>query len=70
MSGGVGVGTVWTIPVDAGMPVPRRLLRQPTVTALPRDARPRRARRERIPVQLRLHGAAPRSADGTARRRG
>jgi hypothetical protein len=56
---------VWEVPVVRGVArgewMPRRLLRADPAS-LPRDARPSRARRERLPLVLRREGAAPRLA--------
>lgn len=57
------MSVVWEVPVVArDTTVSRRLLRATSVFELvpPRDARPRRTRRERMPERLRVWGAASR----------
>jgi hypothetical protein len=49
--------TVWEVPVatteEQLLGMSRRLLREATPIGMPRDARPSRARRERLPADLR-----------------
>jgi hypothetical protein len=56
--------TIWEVPVatttDLAVAVPRRLYRALEPYPLPRDARPSRARHERLPEPLRVSGAASR----------
>ena len=56
--------TLWKIPVatdaDRAVAIPRRLYRALEPSPLPRDARPSRARHERLPEDLREAGAASR----------
>jgi len=56
------MSTVWEVPVaspaERALGVPRRMLRPRGAVALPRDARPPRSRRERLPEALRLSGAS------------
>jgi len=55
---------LWTIPVateaERSAPMPRRLFRALESYPLPRDARPSRARHERLPESLRTTGASSR----------
>ena len=59
-------GTIWEVPVatpaELGIVLSRRELRL-APSLLPRDARPSRARHERMPVRLRVRGAASRRRD-------
>ena len=59
--------TIWEVPVatvaDRAVAVPRRLYRALDPYPLPRDARPSRARRERLPQALRLSGASSRKPE-------
>lgn len=59
--------TVWEVPVatidDLAVAVPRRMYRALEPYPLPREARPSRARRERLPESLRVAGAASRRRD-------
>jgi hypothetical protein len=54
--------TLWTIPVatvaERTAPISRRLYRELATSPLPRDARPSRARHERLPASLRVSGAS------------
>jgi hypothetical protein len=58
------MNTVWEVPVasvaDLAAALPRRLYRSLEPYPLPRDARPSRARRERLPESLRVSGASSR----------
>ena len=58
------MNTVWEVPVatrdDRALPLPRRLYRGLETRLMPRDARPSRARHERLPEWLRVSGAASR----------
>ena len=56
------MSTVWEVPVAtrverAGV-LPRRLFREAEPQPMPRDARPSRARHERLPLRLRETGAS------------
>ena len=55
------MSTVWEVPVldRSELVLSRRLLRS-VPDAMPRDARPSRARHERLPEQVRVWGAASR----------
>jgi hypothetical protein len=56
------MSTVWEVPVaPAGAMLSRRMLRE-VQDAMPRDPRPSRARRERLPEALRVWGAVSRRA--------
>jgi hypothetical protein len=56
------MSTVWEVPVARPVElVPRRMLRR-VPDAMPRDTRPSRARRERLPEPLRVWGATTRPA--------
>lgn len=60
------MSTVWEVPVAGrGTLLSRRLLRE-VQDAMPRDARPSRARRERLPEPLRVWGATRWSSSGKA----
>ena len=54
--------TVWEVPVatriDRAGVLPRRFFRASEPQPMPRDARPSRARRERLPEALRVSGAS------------
>jgi hypothetical protein len=52
------MSTVWQVPVAprGAVLLPRRMLR-PAPAPVPRDARPSRARRERLPAELRRRAA-------------
>lgn len=56
--------TVWAVPVatvaERAVGVPRRMFREPEMLLMPRDARPSRARRQRLSTSLRVRGAASR----------
>jgi hypothetical protein len=56
--------TVWEVPVatfaDRAVAIPRRLYRAFDPYPMPRDVRPSRARRERLPESLRVSGASSR----------
>ncbi len=58
------MSTLWEIPVatraDLAGVLPRRLFRETLPQPLPRDARPSRARHERLPESLRVSGASSR----------
>jgi hypothetical protein len=58
------MNTIWEIPVattaDRAVAIPRRLCRALEPYPLPRDARPSRARHERLPEPLRTSGASSR----------
>ena len=62
--GARGMSTVWQVPVatraERGAGLSRRLLRDPEPPSMPRDARPSRARRERVPAPMRAWGPASR----------
>ncbi|MEQ1737680.1 MAG: hypothetical protein ABL886_14900, partial [Rhodoglobus sp.] len=62
--GAGGVSAVWEVPVatraERGGVLPRRLFRETEAQPLPRDARPSRARHERLPEVLRVTGASSR----------
>ncbi len=55
---------VWEVPVatraDRAVAIPRRLYRALEPYPMPRDTRPSRARRERLPERLRDSGASSR----------
>ncbi len=59
--------TVWQVPVatraERGVALPRRLYRETAPQPLPRDARPSRARHERLPRTLRVSGASSRKRE-------
>lgn len=56
------MSTVWEVPVaPSGAMLSRRMLRE-VQDAMPRDARPSRARRQRLPEALRVRGAVSRRA--------
>ena len=61
--------TVWEVPVATAdermLGMSRRLLRTSDVVFLPRDARPSRARHERLPEHLRVRGASSRRIAST-----
>ena len=62
--------TVWEVPVATAdermLGMSRRLLRTSSdVVFLPRDARPSRARHERLPEHLRVRGASSRRIAST-----
>ena len=56
------MSVVWEVPVatriDRAGVLPRRLYRASEPQPMPRDARPSRARRERLPEALRVSGAS------------
>jgi hypothetical protein len=59
------MSTLWEIPVAESVAEPvdglsRRMLRTPPPDRMPRDARPTRGRRERLPEALRVWGASSR----------
>ena len=55
---------IWEVPVatpdERAMGLPRRMFRESESRPMPRDARPSRARHERLPQPLRVSGAASR----------
>jgi hypothetical protein len=61
------MSTLWRIPVateaERAAPLSRRLYRALESYPLPRDARPSRARHERLPESLRATGASSRKID-------
>jgi hypothetical protein len=61
------VSTVWEVPVatsdERTLPLPRRVYRALEPQPMPRDARPSRARHERLPQVLRVSGASSRKLD-------
>lgn len=60
------MSVVWEVPVIELVEItPRRLLRREP-DAMPRDARPSRSRRERLPEPLRVWGAASRRVEAPA----
>ena len=62
------MSTVWEVPVAARAEragvLPRRVFRETPAQPLPRDARPSRARHERLPHSLRVSGASSRKIEG------
>jgi len=58
------MSTIWAVPVatvaERAVGAPRRMFREPEVLLMPRDARPSRARRQRVSSSLRTGGAASR----------
>ena len=56
------MSVLWEVPVatriDRAGVLPRRLYRASEPQPMPRDARPSRARRERLPEALRVSGAS------------
>jgi hypothetical protein len=61
------MSTLWEIPVatreDRTGVLPRRLFRAMETQPMPRDARPSRARHERLPKSLRVSGASSRKLE-------
>jgi len=61
------MSTVWEVPVatraERATGIPRRLFRALEPQPMPRDARPSRARHERLPQPLRVSGASSRKID-------
>jgi hypothetical protein len=59
---------IWEVPVatlaDRAVVLPRRLFRATEPQPMPRDARPSRARHERLPEPLRVSGASSRKLEG------
>jgi hypothetical protein len=56
------MSTIWEVPVatadERAMGLPRRMFRELESRPMPRDARPSRARHERLPAALRTSGAS------------
>lgn len=61
------MSTLWEVPVatraERAVGLPRRLFREAEPRPMPRDARPSRARHERLPQSLRVSGASSRKSE-------